>query len=231
MPSSASAPPPAAPLAALIADLVERAANRRLRADPEVAARLGEMHGKVIGVRLTAPAVELFFLPRRGAVSVAPDCEREPDTWVAGAAADLLRLGFAEQPGLHGARAEITGDVALGQAFQQVFRDIEFDAEEYLAPYLGDALAHEVGRGARAAAGWLARAFDSLADSGGEYLREEANAAPGEHELQDFIRRVDELRDAVERIEARMARWPHASPGDAPVGAPPGTVQNPHNPN
>lgn len=208
MPSSASAPPPAAPLATLIAALVEEAANRRLRADPEVAARLGEMEGKVIGVRLTAPAVELFFMPRRGAVSVAPDCEHEPDTWVAGAAADLLRLGFADQPGPHGARAEITGDVALGQAFQQVFRDIEFDAEEYLAPYLGDALAHEVGRGARAAAGWLARAFDSLADSGGEYLREEANAAPGEHELQDFIRRVDELRDAVERLEARMARWP-----------------------
>lgn len=214
MPSSAPAPPPAAPLAApivaLIAALVEEAANRHLRADPEVAARLGDLHGKVIGVRLTAPAVELFFLPRRGAVSVMPDCEREPDTWVAGAAADLLRLGFAEQPGLRGAgaRAEITGDVALGQAFQQVFRDIEFDAEEYLAPYLGDALAYEVGRGARAAAGWLARAFDSLADSGGEYLREEARAAPGEHELQDFIRRVDELRDAVERIEARMARWP-----------------------
>ncbi len=236
MPSSAPEPPraapaastTAAPLAALIAALIERAANRHLRADPEIAARLGEMHGKVIGVRLTAPAVELFFLPRRGGVSVTPDCEREPDTRIAGAAADLLRLGFADRPGLHGARAEITGDVALGQAFQQVFRDIEFDAEEYLAPYLGDALAHEVGRGARAAAGWLARAFDSLAESGGEYLREEARAAPGEHELQDFIRRVDELRDAVERLEARMARRPHAPHGaphaphgNAPVGAPP----------
>lgn len=232
MPSSASAPPPAAPpappLAALIAALIEKAANRHLRADPDVAARLGAMHGKVIGVRLTAPAIELFFMPRRGGVSVAPDCEREPDTWVAGGAADLLRLGFADHAGLHGAgaRAEISGDVALGQAFQQVFRDIEFDAEEYIAPYLGDALAHEVGRGARAAAAWLARAFDSLADSGGEYLREEAGAAPGEHELQDFIRRVDELRDAVERLEARMARWPQTAPGAAP-GTPPNTPPNP----
>ncbi len=190
-----------------LAALVEKSVNRYLRADPDVAARLGAMHGKVIGVRLTAPDVELFFMPQPDCVSVATECEREPDTWVAGGAVDLFKLGFAGQADPHGsgARAEITGDIALGQAFQQVFRDIEFDWEECLAPWLGDAVAHEIGRGARAAAGWFGRALNSLADSGGEYLREEVKAVPNDHELREFIEQVDELRDAVERLEARMS--------------------------
>ena len=190
-----------------LAALVGKAANRWLQADPEVAARLGAMRGKVIGVRLTTLDQVLYFLPREDSLAVAAECELEPDTWVCGRVVDLFRLSFGgagASPRGAAAQAEISGDVALGQEFQRVFRDIEFDWEELPAAWVGDALAHELGRGARAGAAWLRRSFESLADSGGEYLREELRATPDARELREFIEGVDELRDAVERLEAAL---------------------------
>ena len=190
------------PLAALVA----KAVNRLLRSDPDVAARVGAMRGKVIAVHVTTFDQVLYFLPRDDSVTVVSEYEREPDTWVRGGAVDLFKLSFAGRGASSrrvAARAEISGDVALGQEFQQVFKDLEFDWEELPAAWFGDACAHELGRGARAAAAWLGRSLDSLADSGGEYLREEMRATPDARELREFIERVDELRDALERLEAR----------------------------
>ena len=189
-----------------LAALVGKAANRLLRADPEVAARLGAMRGKVIAVRVTTFDQVLYFLPQEDSVAVAAECDREPDTWVRGRAVDLFKLSFAARgtsPRRAAARAEISGDVALGQEFQQVFRDLEFDWEELPAAWFGDACAHQLGRAARGAAAWLGHSLESLADSGGEYLREELRAAPAPRELREFIDGVDELRDALERLEAR----------------------------
>ncbi len=188
-----------------LAALVGKAVNRMLRADPEVAARLGAMRGKVIAVCVTTFGRTLYFLPGEDSVTVAAECEREPDTWVRGGVVDLFKLSFAGRaPRRAAARAEIRGDVALGQEFQKVFRDLEFDWEELPAAWFGDACAHGLGRGARAAAAWLERSLDSLADSGGEYLREELRATPDARELREFIEGVDELRDALERLEARV---------------------------
>ena len=191
----------------LLAALIGKAVNRFLQADPEVAARLGAMRGKVIGVRLKTLDQTLYFLPQEDSVAVVAECRREPDTWVSGGVVDLCRLSFGgrtESPRAAAAQAEISGDVALGQEFQRVFQDVDFDWEELPAAWIGDALAYEIGRAARGAAAWIERSFDSLADSGGEYLREEMQAVADERELREFIEQVDEVRDAVERLEARV---------------------------
>lgn len=190
-----------------LAALVGKAVGRLLQADPEAAARLGAMRGKVIAVCVTTFKQTLYFLPREDSVTVAAECEREPDTWVHGGVVDLFKLSFAGRgasPRRAAARARISGDVALGQEFQKVFRDLEFDWEELPAAWFGDACAHGLGRGARATAAWLERSLESLADSGGEYLREELRATPDARELREFIEGVDELRDALERLEARV---------------------------
>ncbi len=188
------------------AALVERALNAWLATDPEAARKLSELEGVVIGLEVTTFPLELFFLPAAGRVRVAAEVEREPHTWIRGGVFDLMKLGLGgRRPGA-GARLVIAGDVAAGHAFQHVLKAGDFDWEELLAQRLGDVAAHELARGARAGGRWARRSVEALNVALGEYLQEEAQWVAGAHEVSDFIRGVDALRDRVERLEIRARR-------------------------
>lgn len=187
------------------AAVIERAANAWLRLDPRTAEELRALDGKVIGFDVTTFDKRFFFFPAAdGTVSVKAQCEGEPDTLIKAHAVELFRLAADDEDA--GARAEISGDVNLGRTFQRIFQSIEFDWEECLAPWLGDAVANELGLGARRFSGWLKHCGDSFAANAGDYLRDEARLAVTGDELESFIRQVDQLRDAVERCEAKFKR-------------------------
>ncbi len=187
----------------MTAKLVERAMNAWLATDPQTARRLSELEGAVIGLEVTLPAFKLFFFPAPGRVRVAAAADREPHTWIRGSALSLLRFGLGDTRPGNGARLVIEGDIAVGQTFQHILKTGDFDWEELLVPCLGDVAAHELARGLRATGRCAARSFDSLNAVVGEYLQEEAGLVPGEHELREFIRGVDNLRDRVEFLEVR----------------------------
>jgi len=189
-----------------LAPLLDKLLARYLQADPPlVAATLAALAGKVIGLSLTIPELRFFLLLRHDTLQVCADYDGEPDTWIRGSVFDLLRLSVAESSGA-AVHLEIVGDVHLGQKLQQLFNEIEFDWEELLVPLFGDIGAHQLGEGARATAHFLGRSIESLAYSGGEFLRAELRIAPSPEELDDFIDGVEQLRDSVERLGARLDR-------------------------
>ena len=200
--------PDAAPdrVNAAVAAALERAMNAWLATDPRAARRLSELEDTVIGLEVSTLQLVLFFFPAAGKVRVSAEAGREPDTWVRGGLFDLLSFGAGGHRAGVNARLVVEGDVGVGQTFQHVLKTGDFDWEELLAARLGDVAAHGLARGLRAAARWTGRSLDSLGAAAGEYLREEARFIPGNHELHEFIREVDELRDRVESLEARAAR-------------------------
>ena len=186
--------------------------NRALAADPEVRERLGELEGSRVRI-----VVEPF--PRPFEVAVAGTrvvvCGPEEARGEEGEGVDLTISGplsaFAAllferdtrdalPPGIR-----IRGDLALAQHLSRLIRCYRIDWEEWLSQGLGDAGAHEVARHARAAGRWSRSAADTLSRDVAEYLSEESGMVAGAAALGRFCDGVDELRDDVERLEARIA--------------------------
>ena len=187
------------------APLLERALNRYLAADP-IATReaLQPIAGKVIGVALTVPELQFFFFLKPDRVSVAAHDDSEPDTWIRGSIFDLARLSAKDYSGEQHGHVEISGDVQLGQQFQQLLNSIEFYWEELLVPIVGDVAAHMFRQGVDATAEFLSHCATSLSFSSSEFLREELKLTPSVDQLNAFIEGVENLRDAVERLAARL---------------------------
>jgi ubiquinone biosynthesis protein UbiJ len=80
------------------------------------------------------------------------------------------------------------------------------DLEDELAKWVGDIPANALGRIARGATAWLARAATALRLNATEYLQEESRAMPASLEAQAFYADVERLRDDVERAATRLAR-------------------------
>jgi ubiquinone biosynthesis protein UbiJ len=102
--------------------------------------------------------------------------------------------------------ADIAGDTDLAAALQAVFRNLRWDVEEDLSRVVGDAAAHRAVSAGRSFAAWQKDAAQRLGDNVAEFLKEESGQLPRPADVAVFSREVAEARDAVERLEKRIAR-------------------------
>lgn len=176
---------------------------------PEATAELAELQGKVIELEVIGVGLCLFFTPFGDGVRVSARRPDKVDVRIAGRAFDLYCLargpGQSEQRGRR-ADVDISGDVDLGRRFAALFADADVTVFDMLARVTGDAPAYCLQRRAAAAARAGARVRDSLVESAGDYLREEARATPDPGEIKQFVGLVDELRDACAQFQVRLRR-------------------------
>jgi ubiquinone biosynthesis protein UbiJ len=102
--------------------------------------------------------------------------------------------------------ADIAGDTDLAAALQAVFRNLRWDVEEDLSRVVGDAAAHRAVSAGRSFTAWQKDAAQRLGDNVAEFLKEESGQLPRPADVAAFSREVAEARDAVERLEKRIAR-------------------------
>lgn len=187
---------------------VETACNAALALDPEVRARLGALSDKVIAVELSGLGLRLYFLPHAQGVQVLGHYDGEADTLLRGAPLSLLRLALSPAPSdeLFAGGAELRGDTATGEAFQDILRALRLDWEELLARLVGDEFAHQAGRAARAVHTQARHTAQTLEADVREYLIEEAGVLVNRHEVDTFLDAVDAVRSDADRLEARLHR-------------------------
>ena len=94
----------------------------------------------------------------------------------------------------------------MAQRFQGLLQQAQPDFEEELSRAIGDVAAHQVANVARGFLDWGRRAVDSLSTNVAEYLQEEGRDVPARVELEEFLESVDQLREAADRLEARLTR-------------------------
>jgi len=131
--------------------------------------------------------------------------------------AALPRILAQDEAALREVRVD--GDPALANAVLFLFRHLRWDVEEDLARAVGDVAAHRIAGGARDLAAWQRTARERLGENVAEYLKDEAGLLLHPHETEAFGRAVDELRDAIERLEKRIDRL--AAAAAARAAAPP----------
>ena len=103
-------------------------------------------------------------------------------------------------------KAQVEGDTAFASAISQVAANLQWDVEEDLSRVFGDIAAHRMAQVGKAAAAWPRQAAKSIAANAAEYLTEEAHVLVTPLQVGEFVRQVDELRDAAERLEKRIER-------------------------
>jgi ubiquinone biosynthesis protein UbiJ len=194
-------------LPSLVLSSLEISVNRYLALDPETLSRLDALTGKVIAVELRGIGISLTMAPHGGGIQLLGDYRGKPDTVISGMPWSLARTGYGGDRGaLFAGEVEIHGDVALGQRFEAVLREIDIDWEEQLSRLVGDVAAHQVGKLVRDTMAWGAKSVETLSRDVGEYLQEESRQLPQRDEVDAFLGAVDLLRDDVARLEARVNR-------------------------
>lgn len=189
--------------------LLESAVNRVLRLDTGTLARVGELEGKVIRLRIagTRP-LEMFVLPSASGVSLRANHDTEADVTLAGDIPVFAKLALRRlvPDVVADGEVQISGDIPLGQRFQQLLEKIDIDWEEQIARVLGDVAAHQLGNALRRFSGWTRHSLNTLGEDAADYLREESRLLPSRSCVEEFRRAVESLRLESERLESRLDR-------------------------
>jgi ubiquinone biosynthesis protein UbiJ len=99
----------------------------------------------------------------------------------------------------------ISGDADFARTISEVADGLQWEAEEDLAPFVGDIAAVRIAQAARQAAGTMKTGTRKLLENITEYLLEENPTLSYRHAGDAFATDVAVLRDDVERLAKRIA--------------------------
>lgn len=192
----------------LVMSALEAALNKYLSLDEDVSLFLKPLAGKVIAVTITPFNETIYLCPSDNIIQFIDHYENPADTTLTGSLSALGLMGLSKTPArsFFSGDVTITGDLAVGQQFQQLFDKLDIDLEEQLSQVTGDVVAHKVGNFFRSAHAWHQESMDSIKLNVAEFLQDETKDLPPEPEINIFTQQVDQLKEDIERTEAKIQR-------------------------
>lgn len=193
--------------AALLAG-VEAGLNKVLALDATALPRLAALQGRVIAVDCTTPALRLFLLPGADGLRLAGHWEVPADCTLRAPAGRLLELAVRRDKSavLHAPDVELDGHSACLLDLAAILQDLELDWEGALAEWLGPLGAVALARPLQGAGQWSGDALASLRLNLADWLAEEARLLAGRQEAEARFAELDDLKLALDRLEARSER-------------------------
>lgn len=181
--------------------------NRNIQATTPARELCEKLSGTVVAIRVRDTALTGWFIVHDDSLELTTEADLEPDVLISGSIVTLASM--AGESGVRSIRAgslELTGDPVLADDFQRLLTYAKPDIEEELSGIVGDAAAHRIGEIARGVSNWGREARATMGDNIREYLQEESRDLPSRYEVDRFAKGVSELRDDVDRLEARIKR-------------------------
>ena len=201
---------------------LEAALNRALLLDEDTRAALPALDGRTVALTLESPplALQLKVEGDRLRVGPVPDADRA-DLSVRSTLAGLLgRLpgllgGASRDAGPPVGSMRIEGDAEVARRLQRMAERFDPDWGRPFAAVFGDVLGTQIANGVAFALKRARIVAHGVAKSAAEYVTEESRDVVSAAELDAFHDDVDKLRDAGERLAARVARLRSAGLGEA----------------
>lgn len=182
--------------------------NRNIAASSRAQALCAQLEGRALGVRVDAfLPLSIFARVESQQLHLSRSTPRDPDATLAGtplALTGLIGRNAAER--MRSGSVVITGDAEIAQAFHELLHAARPELEEELSRFIGDVSAHQVGNFTRAIAGWGEKTAGTFLQNLSEYLQEESRDLVTRTEADEFLAAVDGLRDAADRLAARIER-------------------------
>ena len=188
-------------LSATIENLLNRGLPRSVRARQ----LCRELAGRSLAIELRE--IARLRLESSGETLTLRRDDAPADATVSGGPLGLLALArAAPEAALQRGAVVISGDAEVAQRFRELGSLLAPDLEEELSLLLGDVPAHQLARVVSLGAAWTRKAARTTLANFAEYLGHERADLVPRAEGEQFLRGVDELREAVDRLEARLER-------------------------
>ena len=185
---------------------LEEMLNRRIAGSSRARAMLAALAGRSMELRFEATPLRVRLAEASGTLTVRPAGEEPADAVIEGTPLSFLRLATGDAAkSIRAGGMDVRGDAEVAEGFRRLLEAARPDFEEELSRFTGDAAAHYLAGFARDAAAFGRRAGDTLARNTAEYLTEESRDLPVRVEVEEFLEDVDRLREAVDRLESRVA--------------------------
>jgi ubiquinone biosynthesis protein UbiJ len=209
-------------MAALPGALIQRAldaAVTRALADSTRARELtAALAGRRVALQISGTDWIILVQSSGSALQAGPlQSGTVPDATIIGTPFSLLALSGADpQSVIQRGAVRIEGDSEIAQQFRELALLLAPDLESLMADLLGRSGAHVLMRGLQGAAAWTRRTAWTGMQNLSEYLAHERGELVSRAESEHVMRGIDELREQVDRLEARSAqleRQVHATTG------------------
>src|ERR1700688_4062995 len=184
--------------------------NRSIAASTPAAALARRLEGSTLQIEIEAiTRIRAAIFHGRLALLAgeAATADATPaDAVISGSAPALLQMLPARRPAQNKPSVHIHGDAEIANLYRELFAAARPDLEEELSRWIGDMPARRLGQIARSVRIWARRTRRIAGENIAEYLQEEGRDLITRTELEEFLRGVDNAREAVDRIEARLGR-------------------------
>jgi len=189
---------------------LEKLLNRNIAASSAARAACKRLDGKTLAVHITgAPEntlLSLFISCGGDRVTLSAKEGAPAAATLSGTPLALASMvGKPPEAAMRSGSVRIEGDAEVAQSFRDLLKAAQPDVEEELSRLVGDVAAHQLGNLARGAFSFGQRVANTFAQNVSEFLQEESRDVVTRVEVDEFVDAVDQLRDAVERSEARLA--------------------------
>jgi ubiquinone biosynthesis accessory factor UbiJ len=183
--------------------------NRNIDASSQAAVLAGRLNGTSLQLNVTG-MTRVRATVNQGRLALLNSADQTADATIEGTPPALLALlrnatptASAAQNGPRSA-VHISGNAEIANLYRQFFTAARPDLEEELSRFVGDLPARQIARVAREVGAWAARTRRVAGENIAEYLQEESRDLVARTEIDEFLHGVDELREALDRLEARM---------------------------
>ena len=190
--------------------------NRNIRETTPARELCEQLDGTTIAVRVRNTGLAMYYQIDDEVITLTSEAPAESDVVISGSLLTLARMLLPDgasfgEAALRDGSLDLTGDAETAEAFSRLINYAKPDIEEELSAIIGDAASHQLGQLARGIGRWSVGARETIHENIREYLQEESGTLPSRYEVERFTRKVDALRDDVERLEARLNRLANGS--------------------
>ncbi len=189
----------------MLATGVEQAVARAVALDDKAPQRLAPLKDKLVRLELKGLGIDLYFRGREDTLGVSAEDESTPDTTISGTPVALLAMAVPDWRA-PGSGVRIEGDAGTGQAFEKLLKQLDPDWESMFVEHFGPVVGHQLWRMLTEARVGARHVSTTAAEQAARFLREESGLLVTREEVDAFVHEVDELREAVDRLEARLRR-------------------------
>lgn len=186
---------------------LEQGLNGYLKLDPAWSDWLKPLHRKTLAIVLRPMKLRVLCHMGSTGIRLSMDESLVADAQIEALPSTFLAYVYTKQQNtlLADGRLQVSGDLQVIQAFEDLMQRVKPDWEALLAEKLGDVWAYRVGQGIKRSCETINKGGKLIGQQLSEYLQDELKLLPAKALLTDFYEQVDEVREQSDRLEAKLA--------------------------
>ena len=190
----------------------ETLVNRVLQLDPSAQAKISELEGGVIKLKIMPFGLSVTIQACNARLIVSGNDEKfidsDIDASIEGSPLALSRLILDKSQSILTRSNDIKlfGNEEKAHQFQLLLSELDIDWESALADIIGDIPAHFIGQRLRNSMQWGKQSQQSLIANIEEHLHEESKLLPNRFELEEQFERINELSLSTNKLKNRLEK-------------------------